>query len=114
MNATNEVKHTPGPWTSGHVKGSSVYDLIGPDITGRGREVVGSFHATQYPNEINDSNARLFAAALELLYALEDLIQRCELPNGGLDQSPTHEGLTNCNVLAKARAALAKATGTPN
>lgn len=101
MNATNEVKHTPGPWHNTNYQTHPNFQVLD--------------HSNAFVAEAStEANARLIAASPELLYALEDLIQRCELPNGGLDQSPTHEGLTNCNVLAKARAALAKATQNPN
>jgi len=52
------------------------------------------------------ANARLIAAAPDLLAALLDLLSRAEL-----DQSATHDGLENCNALARCRAAIAKATG---
>jgi hypothetical protein len=50
--------------------------------------------------------ARLFAASLDLLAALETLTHRAAC----LDQSATHIGLMNCDALAKARAAIHKAT----
>ncbi len=54
------------------------------------------------------ANARLMAAAPDLLAALRDLLSRAE---SELDQTATHDGLENCNALAKCRAAIAKATG---
>lgn len=63
--------HTPGPWTSGDA-GSQVFDIVGPDITGRGKELVGSFRAFQ-DRKTNSSNAILIAAAPDLLLALERL-----------------------------------------
>ena len=44
----------------------------------------------------------------ELLEALEELEL---LGRDQLDQSATHDGLTNCTALANARAAIAKAKG---
>lgn len=53
------------------------------------------------------SNARLMAAAPDLLSALRDLLSRAE---SELDQTATHDGLANCDALAKCRSAIAKAT----
>jgi hypothetical protein len=43
----------------------------------------------------------------ELLAACKRLLERSRM----LDQSATNEGLTNCEVIANARAAIAKAEG---
>jgi hypothetical protein len=58
------------------------------------------------PSPMGEANARLIAAAPDLLEALRDLLSRAEL-----DQTATHDGLENCNALARCRAAIAKATG---
>jgi hypothetical protein len=54
------------------------------------------------------ANARLMAAAPDLLEALRDLLSRAEIE---LDQTVWHEGLVNCDILAKSRAAISKALG---
>jgi hypothetical protein len=54
------------------------------------------------------ANARLIAAAPDLLEALRDLLSRAEIE---LDQTVWHEGLVNCDILAKSRAAISKALG---
>jgi hypothetical protein len=54
------------------------------------------------------ANARLIAAAPDLLAALRDLLSRAEIE---LDQTEWHEGLVNCDILAKSRAAISKALG---
>jgi hypothetical protein len=54
------------------------------------------------------ANARLMAAAPELLAVLRDLLSRAEQE---LDQTATCEGLENCDALARCRAAIAAATG---
>lgn len=54
------------------------------------------------------ANARLMAAAPELLAALSDLLA---IAQEELDQSATHDGLNNADHLARARAAIARATG---
>jgi len=58
------------------------------------------------PSPMGEANARLIAAAPDLLEALRDLLSRADL-----DQSATHDGLENCDALARCRAAIAKATG---
>ena len=60
------------------------------------------------PSPMGEANARLIAAAPDLLKALRDLLSRAEIE---LDQTVWHEGLVNCDILAKSRAAIAKATG---
>lgn len=54
------------------------------------------------------ANARLIAAAPDLLEALRDLLSRAQ---EALDQTATHDGLANCDALARCRAVIAKATG---
>lgn len=91
-------KHTPGPW---HV--SEEWD--GTSIK------AGQFHVTHtiqwcgwHPEEedkaVTQANARLIAAAPELLEALVDLERTAGLP-----------AMMDDPVRVKARAAIAKATG---
>jgi len=54
------------------------------------------------------ANARLMAAAPDLLEALRDLLSRAQ---EALDQTATRDGLANCDALARCRAVIAKATG---
>lgn len=58
------------------------------------------------PSPMGEANARLISAAPDLLEALRDLLSRADL-----DQSATHDGLENCDALARCRAAIAKVTG---
>jgi hypothetical protein len=60
------------------------------------------------PSPMGEANARLIAAAPDLLAALRDLLSRAEIE---LDQTATHDGIANCDALARCRAAIAKATG---
>jgi hypothetical protein len=57
---------------------------------------------------IEEKTAQLFSAAPDLLSALERLLK---ISQKELDQSATHDGLVNCEALANARAAIAKAKG---
>lgn len=52
------------------------------------------------------ANARLMAAAPDLLAALRDLLSRAEQE---LDQTATDDGLANCDALARCRAAIIRA-----
>lgn len=52
------------------------------------------------------ANARLMAAAPDLLVALRDLLSRAEQE---LDQTATNDGLANCDALARCRAAIIRA-----
>jgi len=74
-NTTNmKAQHTPGPWTQGRVGETQCFDLIGPNVTGRGQEVVGTLRALQ-STTIDAANAALIASAPDLLAALEGAAQ---------------------------------------
>ena len=84
------AKHTPGPWYATTMGKAGWVDVFahGVDIP-----IASTRHQDQ------EANARLIAAAPELLEALQSVLDNC------LDS----EGL--CTAHAKARAAIAKATG---
>lgn len=95
-------KHTPGPWGIEQTDDTNWIGFMRPD----GRKVELIVCTTSRDNffkpetqEQNDANARLIAAAPELLEALKDAV--CALDCCGKDY-PAAE---------KARAAIAKATG---
>lgn len=94
----SQAKHTPGPWV---VDG----DVIRGDQQRNGSISVASMLDVSYPygrraGESKHANARLIAAAPELLDAL------VEAASG---YSEFSEG--DCEILRKCRAAIAKATG---
>lgn len=67
--------HTPGPWACTTRQGSwdwVVYSASDPNI-----EVCQMFHDGTHFNEVGEANARLIAAAPDLLAALE--LALCEL-----------------------------------
>ncbi len=89
-------KHTPGPWRVGS---SSVG---GPTITTTDKRstiadirTFGGVHCGGPQHPETDANARLIAAAPELLEALQDLVAEFGV----------------CGLTEKARAAIARATG---
>ncbi len=100
----SESKHTPGPWTleKGHAVGSVIaeagdYSITAPD------GVHDWFSA-----DVEMANARLIAAAPELLEALRSLADRWEI------LCEVIKPLINDEAYVAARAAIAKATGGVN
>lgn len=100
----SEAKHTPGPWVFiGHeAQGLGEYAQIGQigafsDVVAR---VCTKHKANHSLNKCGQANARLIAAAPELLDALAGLI-------GCIDHGSDDPGAR----LDAARAAIAKATG---
>jgi hypothetical protein len=103
----NNTLHTPGPW---NLNGNGI--LLHPVtnaqlVTQRIETSLGSFEVLDETNE-PEANANLISAAPDLLSALEKLLQ---ISQDELDQSATHDGLVNCEALANARVAIAKAKG---
>ena len=103
----SKEKHTPGPWSVGLTIGSPHTSPEGPwgwyqtDIEGPAGE--GCFlELRQYHGGgVRDANARLIAAAPELLEALRGLVETSE----------TRDRLAIEDALIHARAAIAKAEG---
>lgn len=103
---------TPGPWKLSHQlgEGFSVVREVAP-ICGRliPLAMANIITGTQWADIGGDearANARLIAAAPDLLAACKALLESSE---DQLDQSATVDGLANCNRMANARAAIAKA-----
>jgi hypothetical protein len=75
----SKSKHTPGPWTVGYhcyqveaPKGMSICDIRGWGyLTGKGHGALGLPH--DEAKEIQDANARLIAAAPEMLEAFNKI-----------------------------------------
>jgi len=95
---TNETKHTPGPWGVWSIGGSQV---ITDNAMGR--------HLAKIINGApeHEANARLIAAAPELLEALELALQGLDI--AATKQLPEFIGFVL--TADKARAAIAKARG---
>lgn len=89
--ANMNAQHTPGPWT---VSGKQV-----KSIDHGKRYTVATANNSKFTDEANANNARLIAAAPELLAALEDLL------------SATEETYDNRHERQAARDAIAQATG---
>jgi hypothetical protein len=98
--------HTPGPWL---IDGTTVYALNGEETNRFTCQVQGGHVAFRFDKAVRTStfereaNARLIAAAPELLEALEGMLRASV--TGGIEDA-------ELNALeAKARAAIAKARG---
>lgn len=96
--------HTPGPWTK--VNG----ELFGP----HGRRVLVSDSGIgvvcgSNPDPEHEANARLIAAAPELLEALRDLLRA--VGRAGYDDADSGELFELDSAAEEARAVIAKATG---
>jgi hypothetical protein len=96
----SQAKHTPGPWKA---TGNEFDKLLGYSVKDRDGIVVAEIQPRPYQVHVNKQNARLIAAAPEMLEALE-----CALI--GLEQveDPLIE---TSDALVAVREALKKARG---
>lgn len=96
----NEAKHTPGPWRAcgDSVKAGSRFNVC-PCVTAG-----GSAKGMIDEREVTYANARLIAAAPDLLAALRAAKVRLQFAERHIDCA---------DELATASAAIAKATGEP-
>ena len=88
------AQHTPGPW---HV---DLYDATGVDDVDGYRIAITGFGE----DDTDQANARLIAAAPDMLAALRELVRKADFGE------PVPDWL---NVWDEARAAIAKATESP-
>ena len=99
QNTMTKAQHTPGPWKlAGYDKGKSIYEDVHFGNDKQDTICRLFFHEIPIADEQVRANARLIAAAPELLEALYDVMQ-CFV---GDDEN---------KVAQRARAAIAKATG---
>lgn len=115
------TNHTPGPWRVYDVTLKTPYVgtvSLNPKAGWEHQTICNLFEdqADNYDTQNDfvllpnaEANGRLIAAAPDLLAALTDLYL---VAREQLDQSATHDGLTNCEWLANAQAALIKASRT--
>ena len=93
-------KITPGKW---HVRRETTPGQFVTDTKIRASDDSLIAHITPCNIEVN---AKAISALPQLLVALVDLTEAAQKQ---LDQSATHDGLSNCQMLANARQALEKA-----
>lgn len=107
-----ETKHTPGPWRAEQVRmGGPRNSYLAWSVQGKGGCVAEIRYTGIHPkNQIcgDEANARLIAAAPELLAALRDMVKSAEYAAMALEAPAKCAMRDN---LAAANAAIAKATG---
>lgn len=96
--SSEKNEHTPGPWKFGHLGTEAFW--IGPDYNQT--PVAHVDHDMEYARDNSRANARLIAAAPELLEALENLA----------NAASATPGFASPMFLKDARAAIAKARGS--
>ena len=117
MSVTSATKHMPGPWRAGKGYGvanveiesggrpSRIVAFVPTKEPVEGKDIPGTVWV---PSEEREANARLIAAAPDLLAALEDTnCSVCDVYIG----EPAPEGEEPCYMCATARKAIAKARG---
>jgi len=113
MNPENRAAHTPGPWTYDGDNIDGRIGVVAHDVAGAPMVCdtwAGRHYKTHDPDchhisdDEEEANARLIAAAPELLEALNELLEQIHYI--GIADWHGAEGLS----LAEARAAIAKAT----
>lgn len=97
------AKHTPGPWRFYTEPQPNGCPIVG---NGRGLMLAMLAHSVNYPDQRDEANAnaRLIAAAPELLDALQWLVDLMPDPELDIDTVQREQ-------VIKAKAVIAKATG---
>ncbi|MGP5757726.1 hypothetical protein [Pseudomonas aeruginosa] len=96
-------KHTPGPWHVGGPNKCTIYDKHGQRLANSFEGVM----ATQRTDSECEANARLIAAAPELLEALKGML---EVYGGQYNDDCLPKSSSELDLIQQARAAIAKAT----
>lgn len=102
------MSYTPGPWwvEEGHA------EVFGPHIMAAGIQGPDALAAVDdITSQDAEADARLIAAAPELLEALETTARRLHSARHGNIHSPDDFSFDNCGECAAARAAIDKARG---
>lgn len=104
----SETEYTPGPWRSGTVYGAIVADYKTSSYEESGHGDVNYYGGHLVCESVEfEANARLIAAAPEMLEALKEIVS-----DSG--QGNSHDSLLQeiVDIHSIARDAIAKATGT--
>ena len=96
------IKHTPGPW---QINNFDPFQVCDADGEARGCAAIAVMHGTAKEKR---ANARLIAAAPELLAALECLLG--DIEQDMLTDRGAHRMVKSGKRVEQARAAIAKAT----
>ena len=104
----NAPAHTPGPWT--HYEHSTAnIRIVGTTLTNAQQHAVAHLCPTGRA-ELDLANARLIAAAPDLLAALNDAVRQLDFIAAALAQKHTVSISSVQNCAALARNAIARAT----
>ncbi len=104
--------HTPGPWELHHDVGgvNSVRVCVPDATTERGCRPIAEAEILGVPRRVAEANARLIAAAPELLATVKALV--ASVDDHDADMAGTGHACADAAVLTAARAAIVKAEGT--
>jgi len=103
------TQHTPGPWKVKQSQGATLRLFGGPHIQAGRRTIAWPDFPSVSENDTSEANARLIAAAPDLLAALKALFQHCAMVhNKWGDNDNQREADAS---IAYARLAITKAEG---
>lgn len=102
-----EFKGTPGPWV--HAGGNSLTETIGGAINGDGKTLC-LILGKGIGKEKSTANAKLMAAAPDLLYSLQKLLTEYKFTRSQLN-GDTEEDLVDVLCVRNAMTAINKALG---
>lgn len=100
------MKHTPGPWSM--IYENEHYFIDAPHMPLGKRDIARVSLGNRDAAELN---ARLIAAAPELLEALQELVAEFDKQSEDAAKEPGCYGLNETGGIAYARTIIAKATG---
>lgn len=92
-----DTQHTPGPWTTDGNAHTGDLDIVAPT----GRIAMLDCEFSEETDDVQTANALLIAAAPELLELARQIVLAAEQDEGGIPS----------DIVAGAKAAIAKATG---
>lgn len=112
-------KHTPGPWAYRKITRKQEWEIDTKRCPNLGHEswtgmsvVFGCDDDPKMGKVVGEANARLIAAAPELLEALEGMLEIYGVREQHMSREPFASS-TEVDCCNQARAAIAKATGEP-
>jgi len=110
--ATAKAQHTPGPW--GYVRLASGINVFAVSTS----RAIADLRNYSFGEDVTEANARLIAAAPDLLAALETALPILEGHHEALDHDwhvepngKPGDPCESCDAIAQARAAIAQAKG---
>jgi hypothetical protein len=107
------AKHTPGPWKAGTARRSSNFGDMAAFVHGPGPAKIAKVWSGDPSDETNgnkaEANARLIAAAPDLLEALKDIVEQWDAAKDPHSKAVALNSPKLWAALGEARAAIAKA-----